>query len=301
MVVAVVVVVCAGCNSQTSPTADRAASYRATTAYLRAREAFLRSSTAELAAGRAPMAALVAQVRTGCPGALRGTSENGAPGSARAGSVSAQRAQLAAAEFFLALEESLEAAQQEPLAAAAHQFFATVASIRWGDSRITNLVRTFAQIERERRPGPPPDVCRQINVWARSGYREVPAITRAEPRGAIGRRWMRDMAALGCGRFSGVNPREVLSALSLYHPTGRPTIREVAAREVSLETEQSHARAEATRALGQALGVDTSPRKRSSLAKRSRRSGSIRAPNGPNELSLCTGKPELLSEPVATP
>jgi hypothetical protein len=284
----------AGCGSQaSSKAAGGAKNYSATSAYLRAREAFLQSARAGISTGQAPMAAIVAHVRESCPGSLRGTPADKTV-AGKSGSAAQVRTELAAATFLLGLEQSLEAAQRQPQAAAGQQFEATVAALHWSDPRINKLMQTFAQIASQERHQAAPDVCREISEWSSSGYKTLPAVTHPELGGIIGRQWMRDMAALGCGRFSAANPASVLSALSLYDPPGvRPTVREVASSEQRLEVEEHHARADATRSLGKVLGIDfTLP------PKRPRTSDAL---NASRRLSRCTGKPERVSETVKEP
>jgi hypothetical protein len=293
------VIACAGCSSGAShdpPTHAQIADRAATGEYLRAREALIRSSMAELPAGRGPMAAFVTHVRAECPDALSGTPVDRVTPLARNTSLAQLRAQLKDARFSMEIEQGLEAAEREPQAAEARRFATTVASIRWSDPRIADLVNTFAQIELQRRHMPQLDVCRKIREWASSGYRRLPASIPAEPRGAIGRRWIRDVAALGCGKFSPANPREVLRALRLYQqPGGHPTTRDVEVMEIHLTLEESRARAKINRSLAQALGISAS------WPKSSRRPPSTTGLNAFPELPGCSGKPDLLSEEVKEP
>jgi hypothetical protein len=296
-----VIVVFAGCGSQADPLSGGATDYAGTNAYVRARAAFLRSSRAGFVAGRAPMAALVAQVRNSCPGSLRNTPAASTTVLPKDGSVAERRTQLAAANFLLALEQGLVTAQEEPLAAATQRFEATVAAIRWSDPRITNAVQTFIDIAQEQRHGAQPDVCGEISRWTRSGFRTLPSLSRREVSGPIAQRWMRDMVALGCGRFAPANAVSVLGVLSLYQAPGiRPNIQEIAASEQRLQVEQLHARADAARSLGQALGVNAPLEVTQPKRVRARRSGS-RARKSPGEPPKCTGKPELVSETVKEP
>jgi hypothetical protein len=194
------------------------------------------------------------------------------------------------------IEQGVEAAQQEPQAPAARRFAMTVAAIRWSDPRIAALVNTFVEIELQRRHMPPLDVCREIREWATSGYRTLPTLTPAEPNGVIGRRWMRAVAALGCGKFSPATPTEVLRALRLYQQRGGdPTTRDIEVMEVDFASEQTRARAGATRSLGRALGLSTT------RLKRSKRRRLITALNTFHEPPGCTGEPDLISEPVKEP
>jgi hypothetical protein len=152
------------------------------------------------------------------------------------------------------------------------------------------------QIEQQRRHMPQLDVCRAIREWAASGYRRLPALSSAEPSGALGQRWMRDNAALGCGKFSPVTPTEVLRALrSAQQPGRRPNTRDVEVMEVQQASQELRAREDAARALGQALGLTAT------VVESSKRRGGISASNVPREPSACRGRPELLSQPVTGP
>jgi hypothetical protein len=293
---ALLAIACAGCASASSQGAAKHAGTGdrgATTAYLRARAKLIDSSESELPAGRGPTAAVVAAVRAGCPGVLRGTPANDLTVLARNGSVAEQRMQLVAASLLMEVEHSLEAAQREPQAAATRRFAETVASIRWSDPRINDLVHTFMQIEMERRDMPPVDICRQIREWSSSGYRKFRASTSAEPSGAIGRRWAFEMAALGCGQFSPVNPREVLRALRLFQQPGAvPTTRDIELSEIGLAFDELYAREAAARSLSQALGLSTTPRKRSKRGRHAPRLDAF------PESAGCSGKPGLVSKEV---
>ncbi len=290
------VIVCAGCSSQEAATRTRASDYSAANAYLRAREALIRSSMADLPAGSRPMAVFETHVRAECPGALRGTPVDHIAPLPKGASVGQERAQFEDARFAVEVGQSLEAAQQQRLETAVQRFATTVASIRWSNPLVAYLVKTFMEIELERRHMPQLDVCRAIREWVASGYRKVPVLTPAELRGAIGRRWERAVAALGCGKFSPADPREVLRALRPYQqPGGHPTTRDVEVMEIQLSLEESRARKGATRSLRQALGMSTI------RSKRSKRRRPLTALNAPPEPIGCSGKPDYLSEPVKEP
>ncbi len=292
-----VVIACAGCASgasQDPATHAQIADRGATGEYLRAREALIRSSMADLSAGRRPMAAFEAHVRAECPSALRGTPVGHIAPLPKGASVGQERTQFQDARLAVEVEQSLEAAQRQRLETAVQRFAKTVASIRWSNPLVAYLVKTFIEIELERRHMSQLDVCRAIRGWVASGYRKVPMLTPTEPRGAIGRRWERAVAALGCGKFSPADPREVLRALRPYQqPGGHPTTRDVEVMEIQLSLEESRARKGATRSLRQALGMSATP------SKRSKRRRPLAALNAPPEPIGCSGKPDYLSEPPA--
>lgn len=291
-----VAIACAGCSSgasQDPPTRAQTIDYSATSAYLGAREALIRSAAADLPAGRGPMAALIGDVRAACPSTLRGTPLSQPVPPVQSMSPGQKQMRLKYGKLTRRIEEALEAAQQRRLETAVKRFAATVASIRWTDPRITDLVNTFIQIELQRLRAPQPDVCREIKKWVASGYRQLPApLYVGEPGGAIGRKWTRDVAALGCGKFSPANPREVLRALRLYQrPGAQPATRQIEVMEIRLSFEESYARANAARSLARALGLPVS-------WPISKRQHPITGLNGFHEPPGCTGKPDLISEPV---
>lgn len=290
-------IICIGCSAGVSKdpaTHAQIVDRSATSTYLRTREVLIRSSMADLPAGRGPMAGFVMHVRAECPDALRGTPVDDVTPLAR--NMARRRAQLRDARFVVEIEQSLEVAEQESQTAAARRFATTVASIRWSDPRIADLVNTFIQIELQRRQMPQPDVCRAIREWAIGGYQNGPVLTPAEPRGALGRKWMLEMAALGCGKLSPAPPMQVLRALRPYQqPGGHPTTREVEVLEGHLALEELRARGDAARSLDQALGLLTTRH------KRSKRQRSTTGLVPPPELPSCSDKPELLSEQVNEP
>jgi hypothetical protein len=178
-----------------------------------------------------------------------------------------------------------------------------VASIRWSNPRITYLVKTFIEIELQRRHMPQLDVCRDIREWVASGYRKVPPPESDELRGAIGRRWMLAVAALGCGKFSPATPTAVLRAVQPYQQPGAdPTTREVEVMQFQLSFEESDARASATQSLMEALGISpsvTKPRRRRKHPRRSPHVLALHAPRGVPQ--RCSGIPDHLSEPTTGP
>jgi hypothetical protein len=296
-IVVLMAIVCSGCSlgaSRDPVTPAQATDRAATSEYLRARKAFIRSASADLPAGRIPMAALIGHVRAACAGALRGTPLSQPVPPVQSMSPGQKQVWLKYTRLTRRIEEVLEAAQQRRLDTAIKRFTATVASSRWNDPRITDLVNTFIQIERQRLYTPQPDVCREIKKWMVSDYRQLPApLYVGEPGGAIGRRWTHDVAVLGCGKFSPATPRVVLTALRSYQrPGAQPTTRQVELMEISLTFEESYARTNANRSLAQALGLPV-PR-----TKLSTRLPSAAALNAFHEPPGCSGQPDRLYQPV---
>jgi hypothetical protein len=292
------VITCAGCGAAQDPVThtqliDRVAT-SPTNQYLRARETLIRSAMADLAAGRAPMTAFVARVRAECPDALRDTPLYYFKRRVKGASVAHERALVGEARFSGEIEDVLEAAQQVRQTAVVLRFAKTVDTIRWNNPVVTDLIRAFVEIELERRHiGQLIDVCHAIKEWANSGYRKPPVLIPIEPGGALGERWVRDVAALGCGKFSPADPGVVLTALRRYQqPGSHPTTREVEIMEFRLFVEESRARKGAARSLRQALGLSTTRR------QRPRHGRPINALRLPSEPPGCSGKPDLIFEPV---
>jgi hypothetical protein len=214
-------------------------------------------------------------------------------------SIDQERAGLQGARLSTEVERGLEAAQRRPQEAAMQRFAKTVVAIRWSNPDITDLVDTFVQIELQRRQMPGLDVCKEIREWAASGYRKLPAATSGELTGAIGRRWTLDSARVGCGKFSPATPTEVLRAVRAFQQPGRhPTTRDVELMETQLVLAELRAREGAARSLGQALGVSTTLSESSNRRSRKTAPQAFPEPQVFPEPEPCSGKPELISEPV---
>lgn len=295
------VIACVGCGAAKDPTtygslAERAAA-SPTSQYLRAREALIRSSVANLPSGRAPMTAFVAHVRAECPDALRDTPLYYFKRPVKGTSVAHERALLNEARFAMEIEDGLEVAQQARKAMAVQRFAKTVFTIRWNNPVVTDLVHAFGEIElQHRHTTQPVDVCQAIKEWAGRGYGKPPILMPVEPSGPLEERWTRDAAALGCGKLWPRDPGVELTALRRYQqPGSHPTTREVEIMEFRLFVEESRARKGAARSLRQALGLLT-PR-----LQRPGRGRPINALRLPSEPPGCSGKPDLISEPVKEP
>lgn len=289
---------CAGCSSQASTTGSQSADYAATSAYLHAREQLMRSSVASLPAGRAPMVAFVAHVQAGCGGILSGAPVHLSSLPLREMSAAQQRVELEKAVFIEALNQSVERVQQEAQAAAAERFATSVDSLRWSDPRVTDLVHTYVAIEMQRRHMASLDVCRKLREWASTGYRKVPPPTQPfEPHGALGRKWMRAAAVLGCGKFSPAVPEKVLAALRRYQRAGaQPSTRSIELLEARLILEEARTSLAAKRSLFHAIGLP--PWRTRRPRHRARHGSSETRPGG---LPGCTGEQELLSHQVTGP
>lgn len=289
-----------GCSSQTPTTGAPSSDYAATSAYLHAREQLIQSSIASLPAGHAPMAAFVAHVQTGCGGILRGAPVHLSSLPLREMSAAQQRAEVEKAIFIGELEQSVETVQREAQAAAAERFATSVDSLRWSDPRVTDLAYTYVAIEMQQRYMAPLDVCKKLREWASTGYRRVPAPTRPfEPRGALGRKWVRAVAALGCGEFSPAIPQEILRALRRYQRAGaQPSTRSIELLEARFTLKEARASLAAKVSLFHAIGLPPWRRTRRST-HRHRRGSSETAPS--RGLPGCTAEQELLSHQVTGP
>jgi hypothetical protein len=261
----VVIIACAGCGAAKDPaTHAQLVDRDATSAYLAAREAFIRSSTTDLSAGRGPMSAFIAHIRAQCPDALRATPLDHVRPIARSTLIGEKLVRAVENAGFLGgIEQILEADQQSRQMAAFQRFAKTVASIRWDNPVVTGLAQTFIKIELLRRHNIQlVNVCHAIKKWSRNDYRRPPILVPVEPSEILANRWSRDVAALGCGKFSPATPRELLRALRPHQqPGGQLTTRSIEIMEQHLFFEEERARSVARLSLGRALGLSTARRK----------------------------------------
>lgn len=162
------------------------------------------------------MAAFVLFVVAG----LAGGGSQGSPASVRANELNVTNAYLRAREAFLQSSRARLAAGRVPMASLVAQARASCpGSLRGTPADDVRGPTGEGSVAEQRRRIAAAEFSRGLE----------------EGREAAQREWMGDMAALGCGRFSGANPTQVLGALSLYQTPGvRRTIREVVVSEVRL-------------------------------------------------------------------
>lgn len=219
------------------PAAARAKDYAATGEYLHARTEALRATMAALPLNISSAEAVISRVRSECAGALSGT-----PAVAAVDGRVATRRVVIAGMLDLEINGSVlgrwaKITYSVPLTpSAAHVFAAKVASLRWADPGVTNLVRALVGVEEQLFAISPINVCHVIHGWAESGYKTYPGESEPpRPSGAIGQAWHRALLAVGCQRR--VYPTEA-TLLAVLHPYERPgnrlTTRQVEKTERSL-------------------------------------------------------------------
>ncbi|MHB1859187.1 MAG: hypothetical protein ACYCUM_03585 [Solirubrobacteraceae bacterium] len=207
------------------------------------------------------MTSFLDRVRAGCAGALRGTpaehlEEDLQVARRRKEPITSERAQLEVVQFLTTIEDGFAQVQFRPQMAAARRFVGQVQSIRWGDQRITALIRAFVAVQAQMRR-PPPNVCAEIKRWAESHYRKVAANVNSEtPHGKVARAWARALLAVGCSKFASPSERTVLAILRRYQRPGeQPTTREIEEAEFRLGLGAVRARRDETLALFRTLGL----------------------------------------------
>lgn len=259
-------------NLSTIAPAARAKDYAATSEYLRARAREIRMTMANLPLDAFMAKPVIARARSECAGALRDTPLaaiiNGQPGTDA-------RTRAAALWLLLELEGSVlgrytMTTGQAVAPSAAREFAAKVASLRWSDDRLTNLVRAYVGVEKQLFSIAPVDVCAAIRRWAASGYKAVVAKGRSQrPTGAIGRAWRTALRALGCRGVEIASEKTVLAVIRPYQrPRSAPTTRQIEQLEAGLGVAVLRSRQRSVDALMRVLGAPV--RRRSVPAQRSR-------------------------------
>lgn len=130
----------------------------ATRAYIRANYALVRAARANLGPAEAAVKSLANQVTAQCPLAAAGSPQN-------------HDSELLSVEVVGALTLS----GYRPDAAAAAAFARAVGGLRWSNGRLTHIVRTYAAHLQALTTLALPDVCGDVQGWAASGYRTLPA------------------------------------------------------------------------------------------------------------------------------
>lgn len=148
----------------------RHADTSATRAYLNARSELVQATASALPVIRQSGEAFVTHAVRECPAAMM------APHNAGFGVMSVETSRV------------LAAVMRKTNRAAIRQFGYAVASLRWGDPRLTLLVHDMAIREDVAMNVGVPDLCRDLKQWSRSGYQTIPESTS---------RYNRRTAALG--------------------------------------------------------------------------------------------------------
>jgi hypothetical protein len=143
----------------TAPAA-RASDVAATQAYVAANYALLRSAGAHLRAAEAAPRKLLARLRRACPGAARGSPQNG------------QSTQLSneviGAMVIAAYRVDLPAIRR---------FVASVRGLRFSRRALGRAVRSYAGSLRVLAGLAPPSLCADVRAWAAGGFTALPAAT----------------------------------------------------------------------------------------------------------------------------
>lgn len=257
VVITVLMATCSGCASTDTSgktthswNGDRAA----TVSYLHARDELLHVWMAELSAGEASMERYVAGVRAECRGILRHVPERNSQLPTRLrGLVPLHLTSEQAAFLDELTEEGLERVQRLSQVAAAQRFAARVATMRWSDPVVTDLVHGYARLESYVLRSLPQNACVRAREWANGGYGKPPKPVYVKFPLSIRRMWDRADQTLKCGPFMG---NSVLAALRQYQTQTAPlTTRQIELMELRFSFAESSARVEALRGLYDALGL----------------------------------------------
>jgi hypothetical protein len=250
----VIVIVVLGDPAKTS---DRSS----TRTYLSARYSYEHASEAALSKGRAVVDGLVANIRAECSNALRN-----APSEPR---IVQEKYQEGGAIRFntrmLLLQEAtagIEGALRGSRTAATNSFVDRVKRLRWSDRQLTTLIHSFADVEEARLQGHVPSLCQDVNAWASSGFRYMPAnAERGEPNVEEPHQKLANaLTALGC---EAAYPEHAISQLlKPYQGTDKElTSSQVEQLEAKVSAEEYAIMGDAISQIEHALGL---PREESS-------------------------------------
>jgi hypothetical protein len=134
-----------------------------THAYLNARYLEVRANGPAYRAGIKAIEGLATKVRAECPGVL-----------AAAPNRHTQPEQEVFEEVFAVVVHMPEHAEHAAIARFAH----TVRRLRWRDRALTRLVHAYAARLAAQSAVQPPNLCADLNAWARSGYTATTAATK---------------------------------------------------------------------------------------------------------------------------
>ncbi len=150
----------AACAAVAPAALAKSGNVAATRAYIRANYALVRDARANLAPAEAAGKSLANQVTAQCPLAAAGSPQD-------------HDSELLSVEVVGALTISA----YRPDAAAAAAFGRAVGGLRWSNRALTHIVRTYAAQLQALTTLALPDVCADVQAWAASGYRTLPAST----------------------------------------------------------------------------------------------------------------------------
>jgi hypothetical protein len=131
--------------------------------YLKARYLEVRANGPAYRAGIKSIEGLAAKVRAECPGVL-----------AAAPNLQSQSEREVLDEVFAVVLRTPERAEH----AAAARFARSVRRLRWSDRALTRLVHAYAAKLAAMSAIQPPNLCTDLNAWARSGYTATSAATK---------------------------------------------------------------------------------------------------------------------------
>ncbi len=165
LLVTLAAMACSGAPAVARVTASDAA---ATHAYLEARIALRRAEAATAPAELKAIAALEAQVKTGCPGVLAG-----APPHVKGEKTNESQHEVS--EELLSVGFGAGGHVQHPADA---RFAKTVRHLRWSNPKLTRLLRSLATEQAEQSAIPLPELCPDMKFWVASRYTAVSAGTK---------------------------------------------------------------------------------------------------------------------------
>lgn len=158
--------------------ADRAITH----AYLQAAYAYERAMAANAVAGQAAVQRFASRLGRECGGVMARAPKDEESGSSIFSARRLGESRLHD-EQRSDLEEELGTAVRMTFAGpsrqAADKYAATVDSLRWSDARLTRAVHEYAARLRETLDRPVPPVCANMKAWVASGYKTLPASTKA--------------------------------------------------------------------------------------------------------------------------
>jgi len=161
--------------------AGNARTSAATHRYIAAVYAYQRATAANAAAIREAAESFISRIDSECAGVITAAPRHGAPASSFARKTGEeQRLDEQVSEIEDELGTALRLEMTRPNRIAERRFDSRVKSLRWGDRGLAQLVKAEA-IAREEGTlrAPVPNACADMRSWAASGYRTLPAGTKA--------------------------------------------------------------------------------------------------------------------------
>jgi hypothetical protein len=154
------VLVLLACAAVAPAALAKSADVAATRAYIRANYALVRAARANLASAETGVKSLANQITAQCPLAAAGSPQD-----------------YDSEQLSLEVVGAMTISGYRLDDAAAAAFAHAVRSLRWSDRALTRIVRTYAAQLPALTTLALPDVCADVQAWAASGYRTLPAST----------------------------------------------------------------------------------------------------------------------------